>query len=925
MNAMDGTRAPRTLPLRIDLGDGEALDSWLLRLAHRNGMSLRWLTTALGFGDRLTVWRNYALTWKLPPELLRRIETQTGLPAAALDTAVLDQFDRLGWRPVPGSRFCPPCLRELEGRWPIRWQLPYTFACPTHHTLLAVLCPACHRTPRSLISERSGLAPPTRCTLGTTRHASACDADLLTHPTLPLDPADPRLDTQAWINARLDRPDDAAVTDLRDLDALASWSLHRIQPAELQHLGADTAAALTEHRDGLHGLKRHPPTAGLIAAAMATHAVSVLTAGDRNRAERVMPLLRNVYTAHRPVQHGDGHGPPGRGPMLSQRRLDRLSEPLRRAILTAIDPLLPAGERLRYRTCTARPRTPDTRACAERAQHIPQHLWPDWLIRFLAPRGAHVAEVAANIPKALLIPGNPARNLHATAELGPWRASTGVFLSTTAQHHPDTPIALCALADYLDTHGSPIDYRRRRTTFTNITLTQQHWHDLAYQAGTEPGRAGRLLAARRYLFQLLTGADLTNPQHQLAITSSVSRTALQRFSRDMTTALRDALHRHATELLHAADIHEPLTWSPPADCVAGLVLPGREPNDIDLATAQTLLDTERLAVATVARRLGVNAEHVRYAQQHFHRPPPALRRNSRTAARQARDRAAELTKAFFDREYHQAGRTLRALARAINIPYQVVAERARTLSIPIGIHSTKPVSKPDPALSRTTARPPRESQPRNQRVRVDPDWLREQAGALRRPNTDIAAELGLSHETIRRHRHRLGIPARPADGTGHAVNTRRHPALPTDLRRAAEGKRHGWQRLRRFEQITAHPSINTAAQALGLHQQNLFLQLDRLEHDIGATLIHRTNNRHQPMTLTRRGQRLIAQLAQPDIRDLLDRYAPLPDRPPPSNADTGQRSGARTAGLPTREPATTAIDSTRSPRTVHPTPAGQPI
>ncbi|MGI5243201.1 TniQ family protein [Dactylosporangium sp. CA-139066] len=895
---MNATRAPRTLPLRIDLGDGEALDSWLLRLAHRNGMPLRWLTTTLGFGDRLTVWRNYALTWNLPPELLRRIEAQTGLPAGALEAAVLDQFDQLGWRPIPGSRFCPPCLAELDGRWPIRWQLPYTFACLTHHTLLAVLCPACHRTPRSLISERTGLAPPHRCTLGNTRHASACDADLQTHPTHPLDPADPRLATQAWINARLDHADGAAITDLRDLDTLASWFLHRIQPAELHHLGADSAAALTAHRDGRHGLKRHPPTAGLIAAAMATHAVSVLTAGDAHRAQRAKPLLRNVYTAHRPVQPGDGHRPTARGPMLSQRRLDRLSEPLRRAILTAIDPLLPAGERLRYRTCTTTPRTPDTHAAADRARHVPQHLWPDWLIRLLAPRGAHVAEVAANIPKALLIPGNPARNLHATAELGPWRASTGVFLSTTAQHHPDTLTAICALADYLDTHGSPIDYRRRRTTFTDITLTQQQWHDLSYQAGTDPGRAGRHLAARRYLFQLLTGADLTNPQHQLATTTGVASSALQRFSRTMTTALRDILARHATDLLHAAGIDEPLTWSPPADCVAGLVLPGREPDDIDLATAQTLLDVEHLAVATVARRLGVAAEHVRYAQQQFHRPAPALRWNSPTAARQARDRAAaELTEAFFDREYHQAGRTLRGIAGAFGMPYQVVVERARAHAIRIGVRRKKPVAEPHdtpdtapaprtaaPAPSRTTPRPTLATNPRNQ-VRIDPDWLREQAGALRRPNTDIAAELGLSHETIRRHRRRLGIPARPSGGAGHAVNTRRHTALPIDLRRAAEGQRHGWQRLRRFEQIAVHPSINAAAQALGLHQQNLFHQLDRLEHDIGAALIHRTTNRYQPMTLTPRGRRLLDHLARPDIRQLLDRYAAQPYPAPNEPAD----------------------------------------
>ncbi|MEV0133681.1 TniQ family protein [Dactylosporangium sp. NPDC050688] len=879
----------RMLPLRVALGDGEALDSWLLRLAHRNDMPLRWLTAALGFADRLRVWHNYALTWKLPPDLLRRIESQTGLPATALDTAVLDQFDTLGWKPIPGSRFCPTCLHESGGRWPIRWQLPYTFACLTHHNLLAVLCPVCQRTPHSMLSERSGLAPPTHCTLGATRHGPACDGDLLTHPRLPLDPADPRLAAQSWINDRLADPDASAVTDLRDLNALALWFLHRIKPDELQHLGDATVTAITAYRDGLHGTKRHPPTAGLIAAAMATQAVSVLTADEHQRAARVLPLLRNVYTAHRHTQRGGGQVPPARGPMiLSHQRLSRLSEPLRRTILTTIDSLLPVSERLRYRTCTTTPHapTPESRTAAERARHIPQYLWPDWLIRFLPPRGAHVAEVATNIPKALLIPGNPARNLHATAELGPWRTNTSIFLSETGQQHPDTLAAVCALAAYLDTHGSPIDYRRRRSTFTDIALTKQQWHELSYQAGTNPGRDGRLLSARRYLFQLLTGADLANPQHQLAFTTSASQTALQQFSRDMTTALRDTLHRHAAELLHTAGIDEPLTWNPPTDCVAGLILPGREPGDIDLAAAQQLLDVERLAVVAVARRLGVTAEHVRHAQQHFHRPPPELAPTSVTAARRLREQAAALlTRDFLDREYHRAGRTLRTLADLTGIAYPVVAQCVRAHGIPAGTSSKKhDKNRTHLAAKRNRRRATLERNANRaaRQPRINPDWLREQAGTLHRPNTDIAAELGLSHETVRRHRRQLCITQRPSGSAGHAVHTRRHLELPTDVRRSVEGKRHGWQRLRRFQQLARHPSVNAAAQVLGLHHQNLLLQLDRLETDVGAPLINRTSNRYQPITTTPRGKHLLQQLEQPTVRQLLDRYAPpQPPHPPP--------------------------------------------
>jgi hypothetical protein len=73
--------------------------------------------------------------------------------------------------------------------------------------------------------------------------------------------------------------------------------------------------------------------------------------------------------------------------------------------------------------------------------------------------------------------------------------------------------------------------------------------------------------------------------------------------------------------------------------------------------------------------------------------------------------------------------------------------------------------------------------------------LQEQAGTLQR--TDIGAELGLSHETVRRHRCRLGIAARPSGSAGHT-------------------KRNGWQRLRRFEALTVHPSVNAAAKLSAL-------------------------------------------------------------------------------------------------------------
>lgn len=79
--------------------------------------------------------------------------------------------------------------------------------------------------------------------------------------------------------------------------------------------------------------------------------------------------------------------------------------------------------------------------------------------------------------------------------------------------------------------------------------------------------------------------------------------------------------------------------------------------------------------------------------------------------------------------------------------------------------------------------------------------------------------------------------------------------------------------------MMTYPSMNSAAAVLGLHMQNLHLQLQRLETDLGARLLHRAPHRYAPMTPTRRGQRLIDDLNQPHIAELLDRYADTNARP----------------------------------------------
>jgi DNA-binding transcriptional LysR family regulator len=81
--------------------------------------------------------------------------------------------------------------------------------------------------------------------------------------------------------------------------------------------------------------------------------------------------------------------------------------------------------------------------------------------------------------------------------------------------------------------------------------------------------------------------------------------------------------------------------------------------------------------------------------------------------------------------------------------------------------------------------------------------------------------------------------------------------------------------------MMAYPSMNLAAQAMGLHTSNLHLQIQRLENDTGTHLLQRAPHRYAPMKPTNRGRRLLEQLDQPNVRELLNRYAQANARPKP--------------------------------------------
>jgi hypothetical protein len=833
----------RTLPLRVPVADGEALDSWLEALARRNQITVRTLTAALGWRVPST---SGGLVAGVPASVLRRIERAAGLPARRLDDTVLDHSAVVLSR---GSRYCPACLADRSGRWLLAWRLPWAFACTRHRVLLADTCPACGQVPR-IYTGPAGLNPPGTCPSCITQN-QCCAADLRQVITRQLAPGSSVLAAQHQITA-LTQPGGAragpAAVVPSDLNIIASWVL-RIAPASLfAGHGPGTLAAWQHWREQPPAVRvqprRGPPASAALTAALAVTSLSILAEDDTGAIASIRALLPPGASPWQPRPAG-----------LPAPHWKQLSPPARSRLLRARDPQLWPADRLRYRTGTPAASVPEAGPAqlAARARMIPQLLWPDWAIRLTPAAGLLPGPLRSTLAACLLLPGNPARAIRAaTTSLHPYRSSIVVnaALRTLAEDgHAAVLSAITALAGYLDEHGSRIDYQRRRDLIPAETITAIAWRELCLAAAAHPGQARRHRDAQRYLFQLLTGADLSDPRHALAFTTAADRSHYLGFTDTLTTGLRDALHDHAAALLRQAGISEPLTWSPPASCCAGLDLPGPDPTDIDLDAVARLIITAGLPIGQAAAQLGTSTDHVRLALEAVPRPARQWSPSAPPSAWQWQQRArATLTREFYDREYVQAGKTLRDLEAQTGFPRKFLAARARAHGITL-----------------TSAWQP---------TPIDPDWLREQYLTRQRPYADIAAELGIHIMTVIAAARRHHIPARPPGVHSRPeMISRLSGDIPADIRSAVEAGLQGWHRLRRFQTAMTFPTIEAAASHLGAHQSALIHQFRRLERDIGAQLYHPSTPR-QPMQPTPRGTALLAALARPDIHAAATANAP---------------------------------------------------
>jgi hypothetical protein len=842
----------RTLPLRVDPLPGEALDSWLDAYARRFAIPTSQLMTLLGLN---TKWMTPDYVTVLLPDEAAVLAASTGIAPERLHAMTLKTYDghvvrvndavhelvqAVWWSPRRFSRFCPACLAESEGRWPLRWQLAWSFVCTCHRMPLAHDCPCCGRLQRTRVKVRAGAdRPGSQCPRCQTDLAAATGQTLAEdHPVLA---AQRRIDevlhaVESGTQAPL-LP--AASTLFTDLTAMCRWLLRISTAEDFARFSDQAVQARAEHLELVAANIRQAlarstaPTSTALTGAVAAWSLELVDGPEQAAIAQLQALQERAVTHHL------------RAKPIGVKKLDKLSGPAISRFLRAADPGLTAASRIRYRSPTPQARLPEPGTRHHRTRSVPQMLWPTWTARMMPTTGFRTDVFRAAMSAALLLVGaGDDKTSHTAAALHPHRHAghLAMALQNLAGGGYDSVLAaVCELAAWLDAHGSPIDYDRRRRLITAPVIDETAWNAINYEAGAHPGADKRLLAAQRHLHQMLTGADLSDPRQPLQVRSPAERSALQFFSESMTTTIRSLLADHAAKHLDSLSIDEPVTWEPPLSICEHLELPGHSPDMLDLEEVHRLFVLENQTVRTVAQTLNVGIEHVRIATELVPRGQQQGRRTKGNGWIKPRQPRQTLTKAYFQTHYIDNGKTFKQIGAETGISRHTVANIAREYGI--AIRSPKP-------------------QPAN----IDGTWLREQYIDNTRTFQQIADELGLAPDTVLRAARRHGIPIRePGVHSRASMIQTLGPEYPQDIRNAVNNQLHGWQRLQRFEVAMTHRRMADAAEDLKAHARALARAFKRLEHDVGAQLFIPATA-YTPMEPTARGKALLEDLKNPAVR-----------------------------------------------------------
>lgn len=583
--------------LRIDV---EGLDdAGLARVAHASGVGAS----------------SIASTWLTHRLIQRRVDE------------LLPAYDRV--LRARHLAYCPRCLDETDGRWDLRWRLPWRQACVTHRVRLVEKCWVCdrpqhHRQLQSTRVDEFGW----RCTQpqprAVGRQLAVCGADLREGATSQLEPRESQVIAEF----------EALIEEEPNLPSSAVQRLHALL-ATARYLNA------TDPPD-VRSAWRSVPLTPALGRAHDVLGSEVAFAGVALRELRRFPppFPRRLVDA----------------PAQLEQRFARI----RRDFVTPLDQLrwsMAADARPPWRT--------GDEARMRRALR-PQALWMDWAIRVAGwlPTTASTVRIGAALALNCVGTAVPVRDLEQVAWDLP-KVRNFLTLVHAADHQRITA-CLVQLSEALDRHGSPIDYDRRSRVFgpEMPPLSARGWKDIAVRGGVSAGRDVKLLAARRWLWETLTGRDAGTLGLSYRLGSYGD---YHRFLVSLTPATITALNAYAAQLLVDHGIEgEPVSWSPPASWVEpGLV--AIEPDSLDTVDVLARLATGR-SMTEVAQEMDLPVIAIAWTIRSC---PPALRLRAAGPPR-SRPLPPLVTSEWVVAQL-EGGTSIRTMARSTGVPRKRLA------------------------------------------------------------------------------------------------------------------------------------------------------------------------------------------------------------------------------------------------------------
>ncbi|MEY9878439.1 transposase [Streptacidiphilus sp. MAP12-33] len=861
------------LPIFLAPQPGEALDSWLEAYARRLRTTTHSLTSFVG----LLGSRPGAMTHRLTDHERLALQRATGLPDSALVSMTLEPFNGLTvafdknrpgalrrpphWRAFGAfPRFCPNCLRESQGRWPLVWRQPWVFACPRHHCMLLEQCPACERPVRASGTRTGGPSRPASCTRGTHRQHGerrsrvTCGYPLDQANATPLPADGVIIAAQHHVDHVLEQistDPGAASQHLADLYALGSRGLAAFDidpagaPEPALRILAEVGGALPAQTNSLDATDVRSIAIGT--------AIAIQALPDPEPREQ--ELLDWAVACNHRRSAEDGQNEALRNINQIAAGWSKSSPHLAGTALRSLDASISFIARLRYGTSAPTPywRRLSKDEVEQRASSVPAQLWPSWALRLLpsGPGAGLNAELlrAATCP-LLLIPGTAVDYKSAIRMLtdpGLGRRSPKQ-LKLPANIDPGQISAiLTQLAWALDQFGSPIDYARRRRIFQpgSIHIDKAAFIGFCTDHGLRSPSPRRESLLTWIVWSLLLGSDAPTPEHR----------SPRHHSRHLSPFLKEFASQQAEAHLRDAGIDEPVRWEPPAHWVTGITWPGVDPASIPTDHVNKLA-TQAPRERELAVQLGLTRDQLDlYCEIHdidFPKRapmplprPPREPRSDRGIRRPQIHRTGDLSRDRLRQLYLDGGETLDQIAARANCSKSTVRRALQDFEIPMRTRR-----RPG-TLERTISRA----------------WLEDEYTRKGRSTPDIAREMGLTKNNIMRLLRRWDIPRR------HQVHSNVFAALPVELSPAMarlSQTRNILPRLRNLTALPGHQTLQAAANALGIRRGALDYQLQHVEATAGITLI----NRSRPLSATGSGQLLIAEARQ--LLGLLDEHTQSP-------------------------------------------------